>query len=75
MVIDAFGPLSWKPADMSCVVGVLIYDLDLWRWSLPSYTDQLFEWTRMNSVDQLYSLGSQPPFNLVVSFLTYLSRN
>lgn len=44
-----------------------MYDLDQWRASDPSYSDQLFEWTQMNSEDQLYSLGSQPPFNLVVS--------
>ncbi|GAA6004439.1 uncharacterized protein JCM10292_007068 [Rhodotorula paludigena] len=45
--------------------GVLVYDLKAWREHKPSYTDQLFEWTHHNAVDQLYSLGSQPPFNLV----------
>ncbi|KAL8281042.1 hypothetical protein RQP46_006721 [Phenoliferia psychrophenolica] len=45
--------------------GVLVYDLGAWRSSSPSFTDQLFHWTRLNSEDKLYSLGSQPPFNLV----------
>lgn len=46
--------------------GLLVYDLSAWREkSSPSYTDELFEWTRRNSLDKLYSLGSQPPFNLV----------
>lgn len=44
-----------------------MYDLHAWRTSSPSFTDELFEWTRLNGEDQLYSLGSQPPFNLVVS--------
>ena len=47
--------------------GVLVYDLKAWRTSSPSYTDELFRWTKLNSEDKLYSLGSQPPFNLVVS--------
>ena len=44
-----------------------MYDLEAWRTSSPSFRDQLFHWTRLNSKDKLYSLGSQPPFNLVVS--------
>ena len=47
--------------------GVLVYDLQVWRDAVPSYTDQLFDWTHKNSEDKLYTLGSQPPFNLVVS--------
>lgn len=43
-----------------------MYDLEAWRTSSPSFRDQLFHWTRLNSEDKLYSLGSQPPFNLVV---------
>lgn len=46
---------------------MLVYDLRAWREASPSYTDQLFEWTHKNSEDKLYTLGSQPPFNLVVS--------
>lgn len=49
--------------------GVLVYDLEMWRSSFPSYSNELFEWTLLNSEDKLYSLGSQPPFNLVVSRL------
>lgn len=44
-----------------------MYDLRAWRAAAsPSYTNQLFEWTRLNGEDKLYNLGSQPPFNLVV---------
>lgn len=49
--------------------GVLVYDLEMWRQRADSeetsYTDELFMWSQRNSADQLYSLGSQPPFNLV----------
>ncbi|KAM0751235.1 nucleotide-diphospho-sugar transferase [Meredithblackwellia eburnea MCA 4105] len=45
--------------------GVLVYDMKAWRTSSPSFSNQLFEWTRLNNQDRLYSLGSQPPFNLV----------
>ncbi|KAM0754820.1 nucleotide-diphospho-sugar transferase [Meredithblackwellia eburnea MCA 4105] len=45
--------------------GVLVYDMKSWRASSPSFSNQLFEWTRLNNLDRLYSLGSQPPFNLV----------
>jgi len=47
--------------------GVLVYDLEAWRTASPSYTNELFEWTHKNTEDKLYTLGSQPPFNLVVS--------
>lgn len=50
--------------------GVIVYDLAAWRSSERSYTDELFEWSRKNSEDKLYSLGSQPPFNLVVSLVS-----
>lgn len=43
-----------------------MYDLRDWREASPSYTEELFEWTRLNGEDKLYELGSQPPFNLVV---------
>ncbi|ORY69442.1 glycosyl transferase family 64 domain-domain-containing protein [Leucosporidium creatinivorum] len=46
--------------------GVLVYDLQAWRTASPSFTDELFEWTRKNTEDKLYTLGSQPPFNLVL---------
>ena len=47
--------------------GVIVYDLVAWRAASPSYTDLLFDWSIANSATKLYSLGSQPPFNLVVS--------
>ncbi|KAM0755306.1 nucleotide-diphospho-sugar transferase [Meredithblackwellia eburnea MCA 4105] len=52
--------------------GVLVYDLPSWRTSNPSFADQLFHWTKLNNEDMLYSLGSQPPFNLVVCFFVLI---
>ena len=45
--------------------GVLMYDLDAWRVPGVNYTDELLSWTALNKKRRLYSLGSQPPFNLV----------
>lgn len=64
-VQDHLGPPYF--ADLRPFAGVLVYDLAAWRNAEHSYTDQLFEWTRKNGEDRLYTLGSQPPFNLVVS--------
>ena len=43
--------------------GVMLYDLAAWRDK--GYHKQLVVWTELNAKRPLYSLGSQPPFNLV----------
>ncbi|KEI39460.1 glycosyltransferase family 64 protein [Mixia osmundae IAM 14324] len=43
--------------------GVLLYDLTQWRDG--RFAKELFGWTSANADTKLYSLGSQPPFNLV----------
>eukprot|EP00040_Diaphanoeca_grandis_P017496 m.91368 g.91368 ORF g.91368 m.91368 type:complete len:644 (+) comp26461_c0_seq1:156-2087(+) len=63
-----------KFSEKECVFnnGVLVYDLDAWRLHAKAQTDpnltyagQLSTWTSQNSIQPLYALGSQPPFNLV----------
>ena len=44
--------------------GVMLYDLDAWRAN-PTYQSELVRWTELNAHTPVYSLGSQPPFNLV----------
>ena len=55
--------------------GVIVYDLAAWRAAWPSYTDLLFDWSIANSATKLYSLGSQPPFNLVVRPYIHLNAS
>lgn len=43
--------------------GVMLYDLEEWRAN--GYHKQLVVWTELNAKKPLYTLGSQPPFNLV----------
>ena len=62
---------SFEPDTCTLNNGVIVYDLDVWRSASPSYTDLLFDWTAANSASKLYSLGSQPPFNLVVCHSIY----
>lgn len=62
---------KFEPKECVFNNGVLLYNLKLWRQASPPLVDELLQWTTLNLNVPLYSLGSQPPFNLVF-YRTYV---